>query len=120
MGGGGALDIPAAARSVISDWTTCKFRYFVIPPAISSAASMANIEADNAQVVQFLAPSLDIDSLFAGDDATTERATVLGAPSRRGGDDVDSMDSDDDLAPVQVGSAGMQELRALKRHGDIP
>ncbi|CAL1143717.1 unnamed protein product [Cladocopium goreaui] len=35
-GAGAGLDLASAARSVISDWTTGKFRYYVLPPASSS------------------------------------------------------------------------------------
>merc|ERR1719478_421051 len=41
---GSGLHMAEAARSVISDWTTGKFRYYVLPPAISSTESMARIE----------------------------------------------------------------------------
>jgi len=103
---GSGLDIPSAARSVISDWTTGKFRYYVMPPAASSAAALASVEAETAEVVSTLAPQLDIDALLSGGDAG-EAPAVLGAPERRGDDD-DAMEDDEIEAPVEVDVAGMK------------
>eukprot|EP00435_Cladocopium_sp_Y103_P025967 s444_g6.t1 len=63
-GAGAGLDLASAARSVISDWTTGKFRYYVLPPA-SSSQDAAIAEAETAEVVTSLAPALDIDALFS-------------------------------------------------------
>merc|ERR1711879_235171 len=73
---GSGLDIPSTARSIITDWTTGKFRYYAMPPAESSAAAMAQVEAETAEVVTKLAPALDIDALFSG-DASGEKTDVL-------------------------------------------
>lgn len=101
---GGGLDIAEAARSVIMDWTTGKFRYFTMPPVASGEEAMAKIEAETAQVVTQLAPQFDIDALLNGDDAD-ERANVLGAPDE--GDEDDMADDDEDGGAVQVDLAGM-------------
>mmetsp|Transcript_121359 Transcript_121359/g.354731 ORF Transcript_121359/g.354731 Transcript_121359/m.354731 type:complete len:298 (-) Transcript_121359:41-934(-) len=77
---GSGLDLPSAARSVISDWTTGKFRYYVLPPAAESAAT-AKAAEETAEVVSALAPRLDIDALFGG--AGEAPAVVLGAPAAR-------------------------------------
>lgn len=102
---GSGLDIASAARSVIQDWTTGRFRYFIMPPAIPEE-SIAAVEAETAQVVSGLAPALDIDSLLGGgDDAMSEVArpkpVVLGAPSRGSGGN-DDMDCDNASDMVQV------------------
>lgn len=97
-GGGVGLDIPSAARAVITDWTTGKFRYYVLPPS-SSGADAAAAEAETAEVVTSLAPALDIDALFSGQGAEVE---VLGAPKED--------DEDEDMGgsgAVEVDVAGM-------------
>lgn len=103
---GSGLDIESAARSVIQDWTTGRFRYFIMPPAVAEE-TMAAIQSETAEVVSGLAPALDIDALLGGgdDDAMSEVAkpmpVVLGVPSREGGED-DDMDCDNGSGKVQV------------------
>lgn len=99
-GGPAGLDLASAARSVISDWTTGKFRYYVMPPSRSSEDA-ADAEAETAAVVSSLAPAFDIDALFSG---AGEDPAVLGAPQE---DDDDDM-GDDVLGSVQVDVAGMK------------
>lgn len=82
---GSGLDLPSAAKSVITDWTTGKLRYYVMPPEGSEAMAMA-AEEETAQIVQNLAPALDIDALLSGKGCVP---TVLGAPSRRAAADSD-------------------------------
>jgi len=86
---GSGLDLESAARSVISDWTTGKFRYFVMPPAADALTTKA-AEAEVVEVVSSLAPRLDIDALF-GDGGN--KPAVLGVPPS--------------LQPKAVGSASM-------------
>merc|ERR1711924_51192 len=98
---GSALDIPSAARAVIQDWTAGRFRYFVMPPAISEG-SVAAVEAETAEVVQSLAPALDIDALLNANDGdedmdggATSKPVVLGAPLLPGmGDDTMECDGE--------------------------
>jgi len=101
--GGGGLDLRLAAVSVIQDWVTGRFRYFVMPPAVAEGAVTA-AEAETADVVSSLAPAFDIDALD-GDDAAMGGAlaqpAVLGAPLQ-GGDDDDGMDCEDGGGMVQV------------------
>lgn len=99
-GAGAGLDLASAARSVISDWTTGKFRYYVLPPA-SSSQDAAIAEAETAEVVTSLAPALDIDALFS---SKGEDPSVLGAP--RDEDDEDAMCDED--GGVEVDVSGMQ------------
>mmetsp|Transcript_34956 Transcript_34956/g.96647 ORF Transcript_34956/g.96647 Transcript_34956/m.96647 type:complete len:494 (-) Transcript_34956:82-1563(-) len=101
---GSGLDIPSAARAVISDWTTGRFRYFALPPAESNAAAMARVEAETAEVVGAFAPALDIDALLAGGGAGP---AVLGAPAQagHGGPDDAAMDMSDAVATVSVDMA---------------
>lgn len=98
---GAGLDLPSAARSVISDWTTGKFRYYVLPPAADSAAT-AQASEETAEVVSSLAPRLDIDALFGGSGSTP---SVLGAPpvaaQAGGGGDV-AMGEDEEEGPQTV------------------
>lgn len=87
---GSGLDLASAARSVISDWTTGKFRYFVMPPAADALATKA-AEAEATEVVSALAPRLDIDALFG--DVVGNKPVVLGAPPS--------------VQPKTIGSASM-------------
>mmetsp|Transcript_74121 Transcript_74121/g.143414 ORF Transcript_74121/g.143414 Transcript_74121/m.143414 type:complete len:478 (+) Transcript_74121:60-1493(+) len=73
---GGGLDLDSAARSVISDWTSGKFRYFVMPPAADALTTKA-AEAEVTEVVSSLAPRLDIDALFGNGG---DEPVVLGVP----------------------------------------
>eukprot|EP00931_Biecheleriopsis_adriatica_P063118 TRINITY_DN38185_c0_g1_i1.p1 TRINITY_DN38185_c0_g1~~TRINITY_DN38185_c0_g1_i1.p1 ORF type:complete len:483 (+),score=138.80 TRINITY_DN38185_c0_g1_i1:30-1478(+) len=104
VGGGGpaGLDLASAAKAVISDWTTGKFRYYVLPPSTSSEDA-AKAEAETAQVVTSMAPAFDIDALFSGQG---EDPAVLGAP-REEEDDDDAM-CDEDAGKVQVDVEGMR------------
>lgn len=96
---GSGLDMPSAARSVISDWTTGKFRYFVLPPAEDSVAT-ARAAEETAEVVGALAPRLDIDALLAGHG---DLPAVLGAPqAERGGGDVDMGGCDEQTVEVDM------------------
>jgi len=97
-GAGAGLDLASAARAVISDWTTGKFRYYVLPPA-SSSHDAAVAEAETAEVVTSLAPALDIDALFSG---RGEDPSVLGAPR----EDEDAMC--DDEGGIEVDVSGMR------------
>lgn len=102
-GGGGGFDLVGAAVSVIQDWVTGRFRYFVMPPVVAEGAVRA-AEAETADVVSSLAPAFDIDALDGDDDAmggVPSKPAVLGAPLR-GGDDDDDMDSEDGGGMVQV------------------
>jgi len=98
-GAGAGLDLASAARAVISDWTTGKFRYYVLPPA-SSNHDAAVAEAETAEVVTSLAPALDIDALFSG---RGEDPSVLGAPRE---EDEDAMC--DDEGGIEVDVSGMR------------
>eukprot|EP00434_Breviolum_minutum_P022327 symbB.v1.2.019704.t1/scaffold1623.1/size109029/3 len=98
-GAGAGLDLASAARAVISDWTTGKFRYYVLPPA-SSSHDAAVAEAETAEVVTSLAPALDIDALFSG---RGEDPSVLGAPRE---EDEDAMC--DDEGGIEVDVSGMR------------
>merc|ERR1712151_73360 len=102
-GQSGGLDLESAARCVITDWTTGKFRYFVLPPA-SSATDAAIAEAESAQVVTGLAPALDIDALIGG---RGQMPTVLGrstqADQSMGGTDMDCGDA----GTVEIDMDGM-------------
>jgi len=102
-GGGGGLDLAGAAVSVIQDWVTGRFRYFVMPPAVAEGAVTA-AEAETADVVSSLAPAFDIDALDGEDAAmggALAKPAVLGAPLH-GGDDDDGMDCEDGGGMVQV------------------
>jgi len=99
-GGPAGLDLPSAARSVISDWTTGKFRYYVMPPS-RSGEDAAEAEAETAAVVSSMAPAFDIDALFSG---VGEDPAVLGAPQEEDDDDM----SDGAGGAVQVDIAGMK------------
>lgn len=98
-GASAGLDLASAARSVISDWTTGKFRYYVLPPS-SSAQDAALAEAETAEVVTTLAPALDIDALFG----KGENPSVLGAPK----DTDDDCMGEDQAGGVEVDVAGMR------------
>mmetsp|Transcript_58465 Transcript_58465/g.148199 ORF Transcript_58465/g.148199 Transcript_58465/m.148199 type:complete len:474 (-) Transcript_58465:68-1489(-) len=89
---GSGLDIPSAARSVISDWTTGKFRYYALPPA-ESAADDARAVQESAEILPALSRALDIDSLFSGQG---DQPAVLGAPKEgeEGEEDDDAMGDD--------------------------
>mmetsp|Transcript_94139 Transcript_94139/g.177003 ORF Transcript_94139/g.177003 Transcript_94139/m.177003 type:complete len:483 (-) Transcript_94139:25-1473(-) len=91
---GSGLDLPAAAKSVIADWTTGRFRYYVLPPDFTEAEAAA-AEAETAEVVQSFAPALDIDAMMGGGDGGAQPA-VLGAPvqASAGGGGDDAMDCD--------------------------
>merc|ERR1712012_767622 len=80
---GSGLDLELAARSVISDWTTGKFRYYALPPAGSQAAE-ASATLETVEVVSGLSKALDIDALISG---RGKMPAVLGAPT-----DDDSVD----------------------------
>merc|ERR1712061_451540 len=95
---GSGLDIPSAARSVISDWTTGKFRYFALPPA-ESAADDAKAVQETAEIVPALSHAIDIDALFSGSGA---QPTVLGAPQEDDGDDDSAMGDGDGGGGVEV------------------
>jgi nuclear GTP-binding protein len=93
---GSALDIHSAAKSVIQDWTTGRFRYFTMPPVSEDTATSA--QAETTEFVQQLAPALDIDALFnssddAMDSSSLPQPLVLAAP-QQGGNGDDSMDCD--------------------------
>eukprot|EP00929_Paragymnodinium_shiwhaense_P108309 TRINITY_DN74627_c0_g1_i1.p1 TRINITY_DN74627_c0_g1~~TRINITY_DN74627_c0_g1_i1.p1 ORF type:complete len:523 (+),score=167.98 TRINITY_DN74627_c0_g1_i1:91-1569(+) len=103
---GAGLHLADAARSVISDWTTGKFRYYSLPPAVSSAENMAAIEAETAQVVTNMAPALDIDALLAGGDKG-DKVAVLGAPDEDGDADMGDGDEDGGERPVHADMAAM-------------
>jgi len=88
---GSGLDLESAARSVISDWTTGKFRYYALPPAESDAAA-ESAAVETVSVVNTLSQALDIDALLNGQGALPQ---VLGAPEERDdGEDV-AMGADD-------------------------
>lgn len=89
---GRGLDIPQAAKSVITDWTDGKFRYYVLPA--ETAAN--NAVGVTAEVVTTLAPALDIASLLSGRGAAP---LVLGAPSGQRGspEDVEMAAAEDSL-----------------------
>eukprot|EP00747_Dinoflagellata_sp_TGD_P023294 gnl/TRDRNA2_/TRDRNA2_129705_c0_seq1.p1 gnl/TRDRNA2_/TRDRNA2_129705_c0~~gnl/TRDRNA2_/TRDRNA2_129705_c0_seq1.p1 ORF type:complete len:455 (+),score=123.27 gnl/TRDRNA2_/TRDRNA2_129705_c0_seq1:165-1367(+) len=98
---GKGLDIPAAARSVLTDWTTGKFRYFVLPPKGSEAVMQAAV-AESTQVVSSLAPKFDIDALLRGQGAAP---VVLGRPQQMcggGGGDVSMEGDDEECQQVEV------------------
>lgn len=100
---GSALDLDSAARSVIQDWTSGRFRYFVMPPAHNEGPRSAE-EAETADVVTTLAPALDIDALFEDDDAmggAAAKPVVLGAPMQGDSDD-DSMECENGGGMVEV------------------
>lgn len=89
---GSGLCIPSAAQSVITDWTTGKFRYYVMPPAASTSEALEGVEREEAQVVDQLAPRFDIDALLAGGGSDElAQPLVLGAPAEEEGDE-DAMD----------------------------
>merc|ERR1712039_1161572 len=73
---GSGLDMESAARSVISDWTTGKFRYYALPPADSATAAAA-ASVETADVVGGLSQALDIDALI---DGQGQQPLVLGVP----------------------------------------
>jgi len=80
---GAGLDLPSAARSVIADWTTGKFRYFAMPPNDSGAEAAA--VAETSQILPTMSKAFDIDALFSG---AGEKPAVLGAPQEDGPGDV--------------------------------
>mmetsp|Transcript_43312 Transcript_43312/g.92720 ORF Transcript_43312/g.92720 Transcript_43312/m.92720 type:complete len:484 (+) Transcript_43312:150-1601(+) len=82
---GSALDMDSAAKSIISDWTTGKFRYYANPPA-DSAKEDAAAAAESIELVTTMSAAFDIDALFNGRGA---KPAVLGAPNQRGGGGVD-------------------------------
>jgi len=99
---GSGLDLPAAATSVISDWTTGKFRYYVMPPVVAEADT-TSVEVETLEVVSHLAPAFDIDALFNGD---SQKPVILGAPQ----DADEDMDADGGSATrsmVEVDMAAM-------------
>ncbi|CAE8596978.1 unnamed protein product, partial [Polarella glacialis] len=104
------LDLETAAKTVISDWTTGKFRYYVLPPS-SSAADAAAAEAESAQVVNTMAPALDIDAMF--NNEVGEEPSILGAPQEDEIDPDDEMEGDVGVAsgPVEVDLAGIRRKR---------
>lgn len=91
---GSGLDMETAAKSVISDWTTGKFRYFLMPPADSEEAA-ANATKETSEVVTFLNHALDIDALC---DGKGDKPLVLGCPGR----DVGIGDVDADMDAMQL------------------
>lgn len=104
---GGGLDLHKAAQAVIADWTTGKFRYFVMPPQVAqeTAQAVAAAQVETAEIVHTLAPCMDIDALFSGQG---EKPAVLGAPAES--DDV----MDISMGPmdvVQVDMAAMGRAR---------
>jgi len=59
---GSGLDLHSAAISILSDWTSGKFRYYVMPPV------QKEVEAtDTLSVKTKAAPELDIDALLRGE-----------------------------------------------------
>jgi len=85
---GSGLDLVAAAKSVISDWTTGRFRYYTLPPvAPERAAAAAEEVMETAEVVSTLAPALDLEALLASGG---DMPTVLGAPPTPPDEDVDA------------------------------
>mmetsp|Transcript_83032 Transcript_83032/g.240229 ORF Transcript_83032/g.240229 Transcript_83032/m.240229 type:complete len:473 (+) Transcript_83032:82-1500(+) len=89
---GSGLDLPSAARSVISDWTTGKFRYYALPPADSAAEAQA--VAETAEILPSLSEAFDIDALFSGEG---DKPTVLGMPQE-----------DDGSADVAMGDGALE------------
>lgn len=86
---GRGLDLQSAAKSVISDWTTGKFRYYVLPP-MTAAVDAAMEEMDEAAVVSTFAPQLDVDALLNGQG---DMPAVLDTPREQTGDGDVAMDS---------------------------
>lgn len=96
---GRGLDLQVAARSVISDWTTGKFRYYVLPP-VASVGEAARAEEETAEVVTKLAPRFDIDALFS---SSGPEPVVLGAPGEKNDDDVDMEGDGSEQCQVDLG-----------------
>ncbi|CAK0859009.1 unnamed protein product [Prorocentrum cordatum] len=90
---GSGLDLPSAAKAVVTDWTSGRFRYYVLPPKEFVAAAGA-AERETAEVVHRLAPALDINALLNGKG---DAPMVIGGPGvlRQAGDgDVDMAETD--------------------------
>lgn len=87
---GSGLDIPSAARLVITDWTIGKFRYFVMPEETAAMGEADLATKETAEVVTALAPKFDIDALISGQGAFTGgfKPVVHGGLRPAGDDDM--------------------------------
>jgi len=69
---GGAANLEAAARVVLTDWTSGKLRYYCMPPKARGVEDENAALAQEAQVVTSYAKELDIEALFRGEAAEWE------------------------------------------------
>ena len=69
---GGAANLEAAARVVLSDWTSGKLRYYCMPPKARGVDDENAALAQQAQVVTSYGQELDIEALFRGESTEWE------------------------------------------------
>jgi nuclear GTP-binding protein len=69
---GGAANLEAAARVVLTDWTSGKLRYYCMPPKARGVEDENAALAQEAQVVTSYGQELDIEALFRGEDKEWE------------------------------------------------
>merc|ERR1712118_460563 len=108
---GGAANLEAAARVVLSDWTSGKLRYYCMPPKTRGVDDENAALAEEAQVVTSYGKELDIEALFRGEASEWEglhsdgkaiamTSGAFGTIGEEGNDDedeeMDDMEEDDD------------------------
>jgi len=101
---GGAANLEAAARLVLTEWTNGKLRYYCLPPKVHGVKEQNAELAASAKVVPAYSKELDIDALFR--DEAAELSTLGGdgkamplAPGEFGaapGDPDDEMEDDEE------------------------
>merc|ERR1719460_1666201 len=69
---GGAANLEAAARVVLTDWTSGKLRYYCMPPKARGVEQENAALAEEAQVVTSYGKELDIEALFRGEASEWE------------------------------------------------
>merc|ERR1711998_579132 len=69
---GGAANLEAAARVVLSDWTSGKLRYYCMPPKVRGVEHENAALAEEAQVATSYGKELDIEALFRGEASEWE------------------------------------------------
>merc|ERR1719331_900615 len=101
---GGAANLEAVARVVLSDWTGGKLRYYCMPPKARGVEQENAALAEEAQVVTSYGQELDIEALFRGEATEWEGlhsegkaiAMTSGAFGTIGAEDDEDEEGEDD------------------------
>jgi nuclear GTP-binding protein len=105
---GGAANLDAAARVVLTEWTNGKLRYYSMPPKVHGVAEENAALAGQAKIVSAYSKELDIDALFSGELAEWSSAAHAGkaiamtsgsfgaAPREDEDDEMEDEEDDDD------------------------